>query len=247
MELLSILQRLAQHRVLVVAGIVPALLAGLIIGFQVSLSPFAIASRDETRTIGRAQILIQTQREPIADLQPEGAELPTLGARALMMSDLMATDTVRRDIARRAGIALDRLTVVAPSQNLAEVPTRLAVEANALRLTTPYVLIAAADGVIPIVSLAATAPPKVDPRPLAAAGVASFQQLVSAQDVRSGLRAAALGPARAQIIHEGSKVPLGVAATFMIFLLWCSAIVVLTSWLARLSRPRHAASASTAR
>ena len=107
----------------------------------------------KTATTAQMRLLLDApEQPPAADLDSGVAE--TLGLRAGLMADLLATDSIRAEIARGSGIAPAELAMLPPASAAPSLPVTLAVAATeAARATTePYALAIAADHTIPIVS-----------------------------------------------------------------------------------------------
>ena len=141
MELVGILRLLARHRGLVACGIVLAVILGMWVAFKVSVSPPGLASRARDGFTSSTRVLVQVDDGLTPELDTEASL--SLGRRARLIGDLMATDRIRADIARRAGLPLEQLTVIAPSTYAVPVVAPIANEANAaaLAVAAPYLLL----------------------------------------------------------------------------------------------------------
>jgi hypothetical protein len=232
MEFASIFDVLVRYRRLVVLGLVPALLAGAVIGLR---GPAGGSSNRVGETVSAsARVLLQGPDSLPVDLNPKASD--SVAARARMIGDLMASDAARTDIARRAGLALAQLTVVTPTSGTVEDPVPIGIEgAAAARAKTSFVLTVGADGSIPILTLSAGAPTGVQAVRVVTAAEEGLAQLVSAgRSQGDGLRVLPLGAPRTQVVGASSKLPLGVAAALVFFGFWCMAVVLLTAALSGL-------------
>jgi hypothetical protein len=229
MALVNLVRRLLRFRLLVLFGLVPALLLGARLGFDVSTNPPGLASRAVKSVSVSTRVFLQDARASAVDLGPSVTD--GLGTRARLMADLMATDVRRGDIARRAGIVPQDLTVITPASDVVPVLVPVAVKsATAANLiSTPYALVLGADGNIPIVSLRASAPRPADARRVVVAAVQTLNQMIVDGTVRSrppALNMAELGAPTATVTTQGSKLALALAATVMLFGMWWGAVLV---------------------
>ncbi|MCW2958748.1 MAG: hypothetical protein JWP18_1551 [Solirubrobacterales bacterium] len=228
MELRSILQQLLRHRRLAALGVVPALLAGMLLAFRVSST--GIASRSNSTVSASVQVLLRSTDAPPFDLAPRTVD--SGARRAELLAHLMASDAVRKQIARGGALAAPAaLTIVTPaSDSVPELPP-IALEARAIGAPrTPFVLEVKADGNVPIMGLKATAPTAAAAISIARAAASTLDRLLTDDSPPTGPRlgALALGAPTAQAVANGSKLPAGIAGALAVFGLWCAVVVVLT-------------------
>lgn len=226
MELLSILRLLVRRRALVAAGVVVALAVGLA----------AVNLRSDGAPpsgVAEAKMLVDTHRSVTDDLQG-GTEL--LASQAALLATLLADEPQQATIAGVAGIAPDRLEVLASQITGPQVPSTLARSLQGLvdLPRRPYAI--RVYSALSIVTVEATAPSAAGAAKLARAATATLAAVAAAaapSPARS-LVVKALGPVRAvELRPSGGRGPLlGAGAALAILALWCCAIVV-ASGLAR--------------
>ncbi len=246
MELVDVLRVLARHRLALAAGLLVAIAAGLAVQYHISLSPLALSDRVTTTTTAQTRLLLDAPDKPSAvDLDAGVAD--TLGLRAGLLADLLATNAVREDIARDSGVPEAELAVLPPASASPSLPVPLAVAAaEAARVTTePYTLSVAADVSIPIVSLHVAAPDTGSARRIAAAATRAYERLVATRLGKpSRLSVESLGPIRTTTKVDRMRRAFGLAATIAVFTMWAVGLVLLTglrrAWRGAGGRPRVA-------
>lgn len=246
MELVDVLKVLARHRLALAAGLLVAIAAGLAVQYRVSLSPFTLSERVSTTTTAQTRLQLDAPDKPSAvDLDPGVAD--TLGLRAGLVADLLATDAVREDMARDSGIPPSELAVLPPASASPSLPVPLAVAAaEAARVTTePYTLALAADVSIPIVALHVTAPDTSSARRIAAAATRAYKRLVATRLGKpSRLSVEPLGEVRTTTKVDRLRRAVGVGAIMAVFTIWAVGLVLLTglrrAWRGAAARPRVA-------
>jgi hypothetical protein len=244
MELVDIARVLLRQRLGLVLAVALAVLAGLSVAYRISLSPPALSPRVTTSSAAQTRLLLDAPAQPpTVDLDSGVAD--TLGLRAGLLADEMATDPVREAIARRAGIAASDLAVLPPSsQGPPPLAVPIAVEsADAARLTSePYVLSLAADPQIPIVSFSVGAPDVATARRIARAATESYQQLVAAGATpRFRFSVVRLGEIRTITTIKRRSPVLGAVAAFVVLILAAAGLVLLGGVRARVARSRRSA------
>ena len=239
MEIVAVLRVLRRHRLLVAAGALPALLVALSLQFQLSLMPPGLASKERQYGVATSRVLLSAPAAPAFDLDSEITD--TLGVRARLLADLMATDDVRAKIAARAGVEADQLAVMGPAMGPPKVLVPLAVSATEASVSArePYVVLVSVQEQVPIISLRGAAPDEAAAARVVDATAKSLEQLISDRSAGgSALRVEALGPAAGRTIVEGAKPVAAVIAAILVFALWAAAVVVV-SGLARYWRASH--------
>jgi hypothetical protein len=239
-EIIAILRVLRRHRILTALGIVPAVLAGLAVLFHVALLPPKLERRATTVGSASARVLLGAQEQPTPHL--EASMNDSLGTRALILADLMATDEARARIAGGAGLAEgEAVAVYGPSTAAPPVAIPLATKATeAAGLSPePYRLTVSTDGRVPIITLRATGADAAGAAKIVEAAAGALEQLLpSGTARRPGLLLQRLGPAVGTAHTEQPKAPVAVFGALVVFVLWCAA-VVLVSGVARYRRGRR--------
>jgi hypothetical protein len=244
MELVGILRLLVHHRLLVAVGALMAVAIGTKLAVNVSLSPLKLTSRDSTEIFATARVLVDTPNQPAVNLESDIAD--TAAPRAPLLADLLATDRVRAMIARSAGLTPDQLVVFGPSSKRLPLSIMLAVRATeASRIVRePAVLDLDANGQIAIISIKAIAGDPTRAVRIADAATANLKLLVAGRPPNAyALRIEQLGPTASTIKRSGHSVALGLAASIILFAMWCAAVVVLAGLARHVRASRLAAAA----
>ena len=225
MEIVGILRVLGRHRVLVALGAVPAVLIALNLVFQVSLTPPGLASRATASGSATARVFLAGRDEPSADLGTQVTD--SLGARSVLLADLLATDSTRTSIARAARVPAVAVMSPATGQPPLQLPLGLDATKAALLATEPYSLAVTADGQIPIITMRATGPDSAAAARVVDAASAMLSQLAGGKPGQQGpVLINRLGPAVQRPVITSPRKAIGVVAGLLVFTLWCMAIVL---------------------
>ncbi|MDX6720090.1 MAG: hypothetical protein QOJ63_2344 [Solirubrobacteraceae bacterium] len=220
MELVSILHLLVRRWPFVLAGAVVALTVGLMAGILSSGS----AARSG---IAEARALVDTHRSYTDDLHG-GTE--RLDSQAALLTALLADEPQRRAIARAAGIAADRLDVLAPQDAGPQIPSTLARSLATLvdEPREPYAI--RVTSALSIVTIEAAAPSAPVAARLARAASDTLAAMTAARapSAARALVVTPLGSVRSVELTPsgGHGALLGLGATLATFALWCCAIVI---------------------
>jgi hypothetical protein len=231
-ELVALARFLAHRRVLVAVGMLLAVLAGVGAGARTSATapPTAIAS---------GRVLIDQQPSLVADLKGIGQQ--TIGIRAVLLGDLLATDAGRQAIARATGVPLDRLSVSIPSMSRPITAVPLPAKASTFEAMTqnaqPYGVTVISDDAVPILTISTHAPNRAEAVRLVYGATAGLRELIARRtvDAAHGVVAQPIGPPRDKLAPVVSHLPAPAVApvtALMVFLLWCGGLLV-ASGLAR--------------
>jgi hypothetical protein len=251
-EIIGILRLLERHRLAVLLGLPLAALIGLTMVYQVSLFPPGLASRQTTSVAAAQRVLIAAPDQPTFGLDAiTHGTLGTLPSRAILIADMLSADAVSDEIARAVGIDPKQLTVLGPAMGKPPLEIALAEAATeaAAAPTGPYLLMASADGHIPIISLTASAPDNATALRLTAAATTSIRRIIKARSgTTAPLSAEPLGVPFSKAIVDGPHKSMGLGAALVFFIFWCSAITLISGLAARRrTRLPDAAWAPTAR
>ena len=153
MNTVTILRDLWRLRLLVIAVALLALLAGTALVYKISFPP-SLESRKYEIGLATARILVDTPSSQVVEVAPKGSE--SLGVRANLLASLMVDGVVEEAIAKRAGLAADKLVGVTETATepapAAKPPSR-----RAFVLTTRVVANTSGEQ-LPIIELEAQAP-----------------------------------------------------------------------------------------
>lgn len=236
MEIGAALRDLWAHRVLVSLAAVLAILASIFVSYRVAF-PARIESRQYHVGIASATALVDTPRSQVVDLgrKDDTTESGTLPSRASLLANLMASSPLKEEIARRAGVAPDKLVTVAPSGVGVPAPTTLvsgatvtADDPKANVLTTDVLSSA---GQLPIIVVNTQAPDATVAARLANGAIGSltdYLETVAATDrVPSSRRLVVkqLGPASVATTSRGPRRLFGLIAAIFVFATGCAMIL----------------------
>jgi hypothetical protein len=204
-----ILKELWRRKLLV--GLVTVLAAAIAAAavFNVSLSPPSLDKRDHSEAKGTVEILVDSNRSPLADV---AGKLEPLTARAGVFARYIAGGNVVRQIAEQTGIPYREIEVAGPTPLPGEA---IGVTAPPEQLK-PYGITIVQRDELPIVNVETRAPTVAEARALAAAAPGAVRGIVTRiqteQDIPVGKRVTfrVLGPAQANVATEalGAKVAL---------------------------------------
>jgi hypothetical protein len=246
MEIISVLNLLRRFWALALPGAFLGILAGLSVLYHVSPSSPHLVSRGTTSGTAIGRTLLTSSTAQPFELS-NGMDLSeTMPNRAAMLADLLATDELRSDIARRAGIAPKDLVVFGPSAAGPVLPVPIGVEATtaAQGAGAPDVVYLTTSDQPALINVRATAPNVAQAAKLVDAVRGSISGYLEARATsKIHVSSAPLGPVQvALLVNEPPKF-LGLAAAMMVFILWCGGLIVVFALLPRLVRTRAAAPA----
>ena len=170
MELIAVAQLLWRRRLLVLVGLVLAVGAAVVLG----------SSPTPPRGFAMTRVLLDTSRSQFATDAPFGAE--TLAWRATLAAQTLGTDANRHVVAAGAGISPERLDITDIELTIPTIPASLprAAVQGAYSSAKPYAIDLHTDGLVPLISIAATAPDRGSAVRLAEATVAALESYTSA-------------------------------------------------------------------
>jgi hypothetical protein len=205
-----------------------------VLTFHVSPSfPPKLASRVHTTGEASAQVLVDTPRSQIADLNPTGA--PYVYERASLLANVMATAPVQQRLAEQLKLAGGELSVTPPTASIIAPikATGLATAGTALTDIKPtWNLAITIDPNLPLLNFTATAPTPADAQALALGAIAVLKTqvggLASREDVPAGERVVVntIGPPVPTAVVKGFRKAYGLAVTVVLFLSECFLIVI---------------------
>jgi hypothetical protein len=237
MELVTILRQLWRFRLLVAGAALLATLVALSMTYRIGFPP-KLESRQYEVGLGSVTALVDTPSSQVVDLGGKtGANIATLSARASLLASLMTSSPIKDEIARRAGVSVDKLIAAPPSSPAAGAGAPSAVsgasvsaadpKANVLRASIPNL----ESGDIPIIAVDTQAPDAATAARLANASIVVLQahlETVAGNDrvpLARRVVVRQLGQARSTTVSRGPGKILAIAAALMVFLLACASIV----------------------
>jgi hypothetical protein len=230
-ELVGILRVLAAHWRAVVVGAVLAAFVALNLAYNLSLSSPHLVSKQTVGGTATTRVLISASDAPSVNLRSNVAY--TLPTRAALLADLMATDDVRAQIARKVGVEPVHVGIITPSSmEFPAVPVPLAVSARdtgqKASESEPYLLTVEANTEQPILTIRAVGPDPAAAAKLVDASIDGLETLISTRAEKHLLEVAPLGGVASHVAYGGTGKMVAVAGAMMTFVLWCFGVVVMT-------------------
>jgi hypothetical protein len=209
MTLILILKELWRRKLLVVLVTVVAATVAASAVFNVSFFPPSLEKRDHLEAKGTVEILVDSNRSPLADV---AGKLEPLTARAGVFARYIAGGNVIRKMSQQTGIPYKEIEVTGPTP----------LPGEAIGITAPpeqvkpYGITIVQRDELPIVNVETRAPTVDEARALAAAAPVAVRQIVAAIQTEQGtplgkrVTFRVLGPAQANVATEalGAKVAL---------------------------------------
>jgi hypothetical protein len=226
MDIVTILRDLWRLRFLVICIYLVAVLAGTAMIFKISFPP-KLESRKYEVGVATARILVDTPSSQVVEVAPKGSE--SLGVRANLLASLMVDGVVEEAIARRAGVAPNKLIGVTDTAT-EPAPVSKPPDPRAFVLTTRVVTNTGGDQ-LPIIEIEAQAPDAPSAARLGAAAVsglrdyldskAALQQIPNADR----LQVTGLGAPVASTVVRGPSDMLAVIVVIFVFGFGCVCIL----------------------
>jgi hypothetical protein len=212
------LKELWQRRLAVILVGVGAAVIAVLVVFNVSPSSMSLSKRDKVEAHGSIEILIDSERSPIADV---GRDLEPLTARAGVFARYMAGGNVIKQISKTTGIPVKQIEVAGPAPLPGEAVGATAPPTNIL----PYGFQIVQRDELPIVNVETRAPTVTEARELAAAAPPAVRGIVT--DIQEQQRIPdskkvtfrVLGPAQADLTNEALGIKAAVGIFVVLFAL----------------------------
>jgi len=224
MELIAAARILRRQWILVAVGLAAAILLAVTMLRAAHSRELAEASQGVLLSTPDATVLNLTS--DIADTMPD---------RATLLADLMMGDSARAQVARAADVAPAELAIRGPAMGITQVATALPVAAEALSApVAAYAVDVAtqdptAGSGVPLISVTVTGANPVLAARIASATATVMKRLTQGKARSPGVIAHLLGSPSVQTVSAPTakrRTILPVAASILLFCLWCSAIVV---------------------
>jgi hypothetical protein len=238
MELVSILKMLRRRWPLLLPGVPLALLLGLSALYHVSFTSPHLSSRQVMTGAAVGRTLLTMKQAPTFALSTSDVPL-TLPQRANMLSNLLAGDELRKEIARRAGVSPRDLAVVGPSAKMPAIAVPIAIEATAAAAPhEPYKVFVTTLDSPPIITVRADAPdPATAARLVLAVRQTMNQALQNQARSDDEIGTMDLGPVQQAMLVDGPSKSLALIAAMLAFAVWCAGVIVITGSFRRLIGP----------
>jgi hypothetical protein len=225
MATVTMIRELWRRRFLVAGVAVIAVLAGILVLYQISFPP-KLTSRKYNVGVATASILVDTPHSQVADVAPKGSD--TLGVRANLLASLMVDGAIKTNIAQAAGLNPNNLFGV--SKSVTDQPAGQPKSPQEPVLTTQVVT--ENDGSdLPIIVVQAQARNAAAAGSLANAAVVGLRNYLGSTAASqripdaNRLQITNVGVPQAATATRGPSVALGFGAAIVVFVLGCACIL----------------------
>jgi hypothetical protein len=240
----------------VVASALLALLAALWSVEAISIAPPGVSPRALKMATASTQVVVDTPRTALLDRRRDTYTLDSLTTRSVLLGNVMASQTVRDSIARRAHVPVEMIQIAPPLTP--KQPRALAVAGDEkktgdiLKLNDQYRLNIEANPSVPILHVYAQAPSAETAEALANAVVDATREYlddlarVKGTPDAERIRLVQLGRADGVVINGGIKWQMALLVLVITFTLACATVILIsrvkTGWVlaARRERPQGA-------
>jgi hypothetical protein len=244
MDTVTILRDLWRLRLVVVAVSLLAVLVGTAMVYKISFPP-KFESRKYEVGLATARILVDTPSSQVVEVAPKGSE--SLGVRASLLASLMVDGVVEEAIAKRAGLAPNKLVGVTETAT-EPAPVSKAPSPRASVLTTRVVTNTGGDQ-LPIIEIEAQAPTQEGATRLAAAATSGLRDYLNSKAAlqrvpnADRLQVTGLGAPVASRVGRGPSNTIAFVVVIFTFLLGCAgmlaALALVRAWRAASVRERR--------
>jgi hypothetical protein len=229
MDIVTILRELRRRRRSVVAAGLVAVLAAVLVMYQVP----GFKSRSHDVGVATTQILLDTPSSQVVAVAPKGSE--SLGMRANLLASLMVDGDVESEIAHRAGLQPNQLGGTTDAAMNNSPGSSLSTPAPSTRsrpyVLTTHILSDATNMPLPIIEVDVQAPTSDAAVRLAQAAVLGLKDYLTSTaaeeripDVQR-LDVEGLGVPQGATVTQGPTVVVGVLVAMFVFVLGCASIL----------------------
>jgi len=244
-SLVHTLRALWRTRVAVAIIAMVALLAATAVMYRVTF-PGKIESRRYHEGVATIRVLVDTPSSQVVAVSPKGSD--TLGMRANLIASLMVDGVFKAAIAKRAGVAPNKLVGIAENDDAADAEPAAPVPKRGVDVLRTRVIQDLDGNQLPIIEVETRAVVAADAGKLANAAVEGLRDYLDTQaateqvpDARR-LRVNGLGRAQESDIARGPSLVVALAVGLLVFVAGC-ALLLGGLWLERTWRMTEAAEA----
>jgi hypothetical protein len=229
------MRRLSHLKAGVTVSLVLALFAAVWSVQKVSVSPPGLSPRSLEMATASTHVIVDTPTSALLDLRQDTYSLEALTNRAILLGNVMASGPVRREIAKRAGIPIERLQISAP---LTRQQPQARVESgnekhmsDILASTDQYHLSIQANPTVPMLDLYAQTPKAESAERLANAAVDELSTylrgLADSEQTpqKDQIQLMQLGRATGAVINGGVHWQVALLAFFLTFAASCATAI----------------------
>jgi hypothetical protein len=219
----------------VAASLLLALLASLWSVQKISVSPPGLTPRSLEMATAATHVVVDTPTSALLDLRRDTYSLEGLTNRAVLLGNVMASDTVRRSIAQRAGVPADVLSVEAPLTPESPRPRVQAGQektaSDILESTDQYRLSIQANPSVPVLDIYSQTPTAGSAEKLANAAVDELKAYISdlateeQTPAEEQIRLVQLGRAEGAVINGSVHWQVALLAFFLTFAVACATVL----------------------
>jgi hypothetical protein len=228
------MRRLWRLKLGVVLSLLLALLCAVWSVQKISLSPPSLEPRSLEMATAATHVVVDTPTSIVLDLRAETYSLESLRNRAVLLGNVMASTSVKQDIARRADVPLDLMRVQAPLTPQQPAPPVDSENArhtsDILRSTDQYRLNIESNPTVPMLDIYAQAPTAETAAALANSavdalkayidGLATTQRTPAIKQVRL----LSLGRAHGVVINPGIDWQVAILVFVLSFLIFSGTV-----------------------
>jgi hypothetical protein len=226
----SILRDLWRHRLAVVALALVALVTGGLVAYQPSLPP---KRRQYSVGTSSVRILVDTTDSRVVAIAPPDQPVAgeDLGGHASLLAQLLSQGVAKAAIAKHAGVAPDKLIMIAPTERnqKAQPPRHHSRTADVLAI---HALSNDSGEPLPIIGVDAEAANGERAAKLAKAAVAGLEDYLKSKAVADGvppdrqLLVRALSVAQGRDVTRGPTTMIAIGVVILVFGLLCALLLV---------------------
>jgi hypothetical protein len=229
------LHELWRLRLGLILSLALAALVALSAAYRISVLPPGLEPRAMEIGTASTHVMIDTPRSTILDLRQPTDDLESLTNRAVLLGNVMAGLPVRRYIARRAGVAPERIDATSPVTPAFPRPVSAPGESkhatDLLRSTDQYRLSIQANPTVPFLDLYAQAPTAAAAERLANAAVDGLRDYLADVARTQGtpatqeVRLSQLGRAHGGVINAGVRPQVLLLVFVLVLAVSCAAVL----------------------
>jgi|1186.fasta_scaffold41030_2 hypothetical protein len=235
MDTVTILRRLWRFRLLVASAALFAIVVGCLVVYRYS-APLKLESRKYVVGVATARILVDTPASQVVDVAPKGSD--QLGGRATLLANLMVDGEIKSAIAKKAGLAPNKLFSQSDAAPVDGAPAKPA-NPRGYALGTKVLTTNGGDA-LPIIEVDAQGPDAASAQRLANAAVAGLREYLDSKAAveqvpdAQRLRISGLSQAEGHLAVRGPRLLIGVVVAIFLFGFSCIAILLIAGLISAL-------------
>jgi len=222
----------------VVISLAFALFAAVWSIYKIDPTHPSLAPRSLGMATATTHVMVDTPVSSMIDLRQDTYALDGLRNRAVLLGNVIASTQIEARIAKRAGVPLDRLRILAPLTRQQPWPPVDSQNArhtsDLLKSTDQYRIAIKVNATVPMMDIYAQTPTAESAARLANAAVdelkAYLPALAAAQDTpaQDQIRLVQLGRASGMVINPGVKYRVALLVFVVVFLISCASLIFIS-------------------